>query len=337
MVLQGTNNQSGFRLLILLLLVSAAAALLISAVSAEKPFVTIVAQGSQSYYMNEDVVFSGMNTDSSSTYLFIVGPGISANGGSLLFPHGEVVSGDPGTFVRVATKPDKTWEYTYTTHNLGLNPGTYTIYVVSQPNAKDQLAQTPYGTVDIILKKPFITAGITPSPVTKGQPFTITGSAEGNPSVVQVWIIGDNYVYTAAVPVNPDSTYTFNGDTQLSGKLPAGQNYLIVQHPMANRQFDIIASGDYVRTLQGTNGMNLFRIAGTGSLQGTDAAETLIAAMGDQKNGDDKYTEIPFMVSDAGTMPGGTTSALPAPTSPLVFAPVGAIVLIFGIFVWKRR
>ena len=38
-----------------------------------------------------------------------------------------------------------------------------------------------------------------------------------------------------------------------------GQNYLIVQHPMADNQFDIVVSGDYVRDLKLNNGTNLFK------------------------------------------------------------------------------
>ena len=46
----------------------------------------------------------------------------------------------------------------------------------------------------------------------------------------------------------------------MSGKLPAGQNYLIVQHPMADNQFDIVVSGDYVRDLKLNNGTNFFKL-----------------------------------------------------------------------------
>ncbi|MGD0081202.1 MAG: hypothetical protein ABSB80_11230 [Methanoregula sp.] len=343
MVLQSNNNRSAFWKILLLLIMAGAAVFLISPVSAET-WVTIAAKGGQSYYLGEEVVFSGMNTDSDSTYLFITGPNLPDGGGKLYLPHQNPVSGDPGSFTMAKTKPDTTWEYTYYTSNVELGAGAYTFYAVSQPKTKDQFNDvTTYGTTSIILKKPFITAGISPSSVSKGQPFTITGSAEGNPSAVQIWIIGDNYVYTTTTPVNPDSSYTFNGDTHLSGKLPKGQCYLIVQHPMQNNTFDIVVSGDYVRNLQLNNGTYIFRINGPGSLQGNDAAEALIAAISDHNNGDDTYTEIPFLVDDAGI---STPQAQPAttapvqrqtPASPLQFAPVGAIVLILGIAVWRRR
>ena len=312
--------------------------------------VTISASGVQSYYQGEKVVFSGHNYDSDTTYLFITGPGVFMNGpgvpsggGKLTSPRQEIVSGNPGSFDSVKTNADKTWEYAYYTHNLNVDAGSYTIYAVSQPKGKDQLNSVSFANVGIILKKPFITADLSPSSVLKTAPFTVRGTAEGNPPSVQIWIIGDNYMFNITTPVNPDASFTFNGDTQLSGKLPKGQCYLIVQHSMQNNTFDIVVSGDYVRTLQSPNGMNLFRINGAGSLQGRDAADALIAALSDPKNGDDTFTVIPFIVDDTGI---STPRAQPATTTPvqsptqtalLPFALTGAFVLVLGIVVWKRH
>ena len=77
--------------------------------------------------------------------------------------------------------------------------------------------------------------------------------------------------------------------------------------------FDIDISGDYVRNALLNNGTNLFKISGPGSLQGTDAAEALVAAFSDPNNGDDTYTEIPFQVTDAGNPTPRATSATTIP------------------------
>ena len=336
------DKQSGYYKIILLLITLGTAVYLISPVSADTG-VTIAAQGDQSYYLGENVVLSGHNYDSDSAYLFITGPDTSNGGGKLTSPHQNVVSGNPDSFTIVKTKPDKTWEYNFYTYNLNVSPGTYTIYAVSQPKTKDQLGPSA-GNVQINLKRPFITAGISPSSVTKGQPFTITGSTEGQPSAVQIWIIGDNYLFTTTNPVNPDSSFNFDADAKFSEKLPKGQNYLIVQHPMMNNVFDIVVSGDYVRNLKINNGTNIFRITGPGSLQGNDAAEALIAAFNDPTANEDTFTEIPFLVGDTGSStpqpPAATTTTPvqhPTRTSPLQFAPLGALVLILGIAVWSRH
>ncbi|MCX6690662.1 MAG: hypothetical protein NTW33_01095, partial [Methanoregula sp.] len=86
-------------------------------------------------------------------------------------------------------------------------------------------------------------------------------------------------------------------------------------------QFDIDASGDYVRNLNLNNGTNLFRITGPGSLQGNDAAEALVAAFSDNEARDDKtytvdtYTVIPFVVDDAGSSASGAPAATTVPVS----------------------
>jgi hypothetical protein len=247
----------------------------------------------------------------------------------------------------VKTKPDKTWEYTWYTYNGTLDAGTYTVFATSQLKTEDQLGPDA-ANVGLILKAPYITAGISPATISNGQPFTISGSAEGNPPAVQIWIFGDNYVYTTTTPVNPDASYTFNGDTQISGKLPEGQNYLIVQHPMADNQFDIVVSGDYVRDLKLNNGTNLFKLTGPGSLQGSDAADALTAALSDHEANDDTYTNdtytlVPFRVTDAGSPTPPATAATTAPAQqttqhpPLQYALLGGIVIAAGIVIWKRH
>jgi hypothetical protein len=308
---------------VLLLIAAGTTVFLISPVSAEKPVVTIAAHGDASYYLGEEAVFTGVNTGSDTTYLYITGPvtftngpGIPESGGKLTSPLQKVVGGDPESFIAVKTKPDTTWEYSWYTSGLKLEAGTYTVYAAGQPKAADQLAEAPYGTTGIIVKKPFIAAEISPSSVSQGKPFTVTGTAEGIPDKVQVWIFGDNYVFTTKIPVNPDASFAFSGDTAMAKKLPAGQNWLVVQHPMQNNKFDIDVSGDYVRNLNLNNGTNLFRITGPGSLQGRDAAEALVAAFGENEvphdTTVDTYTIIPFQVTGAGSP---TSSGTPAATT----------------------
>jgi hypothetical protein len=275
--------------------------------------VTISADGDKSYYQGEKVILRGQSPDADTVYLFMTGPKLPANGGSLTSPYQKTVSGDPDSFTVVNTKPDKTWEYSFYTANLQLDAGTYTVFATSQPKTEDQLGPDA-ANVGLILKASYITADISPSSISKGQPFTITGIAEGNPSAVQIWIFGNNYVFTTKTPVNSDASFTFNADAAMSGTLPAGQNYLIVQHPMADNQFDFVVSGDYVRNLKLNNGTNLFKLNGSGSLQGSDAADALITAISDQETNDDTYTNdtytlIPFQATDAGSPTPQTTTA----------------------------
>ena len=328
------------------LIVLAFFCLLVSCASAGTT-VTISAAGDRSYYLGEKVVITGQNTDSDTTYLFITGPNIPAGGGKLTSPRQAVVSGNTETFTLVKTKPDGTWEYPFYTANLPFDAGSYTLYAVNSPVALNQFGNTtPYGTVSIILKKPFISAVISPATVMKGEGFAVTGFAEGDPPEVQVWIIGSNYALTAKTPVNPDASFTYTGTGAMSGNLPAGQYWLFVQHSMQNNRFDIDMSGDYVRNLKQNNGTNIFKISGPGSLQGSDAADALVAAFSDPgMQNEDTYTVVPFLVADTGSSASLSTTVItspvqsPAQHAPLQYAaPIGAgVLLLAGLVLWRRH
>lgn len=345
MVSQFGNKRSGFRKMILLLLLAGIAMASFSPVSAGTG-VTIAAQGDQKYYLGEEVVVSGQNDVSDFTYLFITGPEISGNGGKLTSPRENSTSGDPGSFVRVSTQPDRTWEYTLYTHNLGVNPGPYTVYAVSEPKPKDQLGGVSWGNVSIILMRPFVTAEIAPSPVIPGEPFTVTGYAEGNPAAVQLWIIGDTRTVNATAPVQPNSSYSCTLGPETTGHLPGGRYYLVAQHPMQNNQLDIVVGGDYVRNLQLQKGnesgsTTVFRIAGAGSFKGRDAAHALVTVLSDPTV-DDTYTEVPFLMTDTGKSPQTQpVTTIPwqqqTPTAPLRYAPLAALGIIIGVIAWGRR
>jgi len=82
---------------------------------------------------------------------------------------------------------------------------------------------------------------------------------------------------------------------------------------MQNNEFDIDISGDYVRNMKLNNGTNLFKITGTGSLQGSDAADALMAAFTSTEARDDTFTVIPFQVTGTG----GGTAGQPSFNNPL--------------------
>ncbi len=298
MSLYGNNKRPVFRTLALLLILLCAAVLSTTPVSAETG-VTVIADGTRSYYMGERVVFHGFNPDSDTTYLFITGPDISENGGKLADPGEGVVSGDRGSFSQAATKPDKSWEYVLYTDSFDLPSGSYTVYAVSQPKAKDDIGTINSDDVAVIFKKPFIATAISPSPVLRGQPFTITGYAEGDPSHVQLWILGNHFFSIITVPVDSEANYTFTADTRFSGKLAAGNYYLIAQHSMQNNQFDIAFNGESVTAMQGGNSTIIFKVTGPGSLQGSDTAEALAFALNDKGIGDDTYAMVAFTVDEA--------------------------------------
>jgi len=276
-------------------------------VKVEKGAVTIVAAGDQSYYLGEEVKLSGTNTESATTYLFIIGPNLPPNGACLSSPRDPVVNGDVGSFESADVQSDNTWSYKWGTSQLALDAGTYTIYGVSQPVDKNSLNSVAYGTVSIIIKKPFVSATASQSTVAKGDKLILTGTAEGQPSSgVAIWIMGKNFALRDTTTVETDSSFEYEVTSETTSSLYSGQYFVVVQHPMQNDQFDIDADGPlpsgsatvwvYNAILNDAD-TPIFKIQGSGSLQGSDAAEALVQAINDP-NVDDTYTKLQFLIEE---------------------------------------
>lgn len=288
-------------------------------VTVEKGAVTITASGDGSYYLGEQITFSGTNTDSNYVYLFMTGPNLPDNGGKLDIPSTAVVTGDETTFVVKAVNVDNTWEYKLETSTLGVDAGTYTVYAVNEPNGRDDLSGTKYDTVSISLKKPFVTATVSSSTVAKGDKLYIRGTAQGNPTEgVAIWILGKNYWNGEAMnnnqmvteTVNDDGSFEYefgSGDTK---NLASGQYFVVVQHPMYNDVFNVFTgrvtgaeSADETDVIESpmasTSEFNSYFViwGGTNKLQGSAAAEALIESI-DSADIDDTYTKLTFLVEE---------------------------------------
>lgn len=284
-------------------------------VKVEKGAVTIVAAGDQSYYLGEEIKLSGTNTETYKTYLFIVGPNLPTDGANIAnvdprhWPTKDLV---PTTFKVVDVNGDNTWSWKWGTANYALDAGTYTIYAVSQPNDRSHLENAAYGTVSIIIKKPFVSATASQSTVAKGDRIYITGTAEGDPNNVMIWILGKNKYIKATETVNSDASFKYEVRQGVTKNLYSGQYFVVVQHPMQNGQFDINTVGVY-NTDDVTNDLwvynlqlkdvttgaytKVFKLGGAGSLQGSDAAEALVQGINDA-NVDDTYTKLQFLVEE---------------------------------------
>jgi PGF-CTERM protein len=284
-------------------------------VKVEKGAVTIVAAGDQSYYLGEEIKFSGTNTETYKTYLFLIGPNLPTNGANIATTNpraNAVTDGVASSFQAVDVQGDNTWSWKWGTANYALDAGSYTIYAVSQPKNKENLGSAAFGTVSIVIKKPFVSATASQSTVAQGDKVFITGIAEGQPPKgVQIWILGKNYpklstdVKTEAV--NSDGSFKYEITRTTTGAMYAGQYFVVVQHPMQNTIFDVVpvdvTSGTdngktVVYNMQlGTAGVGtkVFTLLGAGSLQGSDAAEALVQGINDP-NVDDTYTKLQFIV-----------------------------------------
>lgn len=281
-------------------------------VKVEKGAVTIVAAGDQSYYLGEEIKFSGTNTETYQTYLFIIGPNLPAIGAEIANADGNprahtVETGNRATFKEVDVQGDNTWSWKWGTSNIALDAGTYTVYAVSQPNSKADLEQAAYGTVSIIIKKPFVSATASQSTVAQGDRIYITGTAEGEPDSVQIWILGKNFARVATESVNSDASFKYEVTREVTTDMYAGQYFVVVQHPMQNNVFDVrqcdAANGgtnfvcNFQQAAAVATGQRIFTLLGAGSLQGSDAAEALVQGI-NSPNVDDTYTKLQFLIEE---------------------------------------
>ncbi|MGD0081034.1 MAG: MEMAR_RS02690 family S-layer glycoprotein [Methanoregula sp.] len=289
-------------------------------VTVQKGTVTVVAAGDQSYYLGEEILLSGTNTESATTYLLLFGPNLGTTGGMLSQPHTAIATGVTTNFDTAPVQGDNTWSFNWGTAGIELDAGTYTVYAESQAVAagdQKNLANEAYGTVSIVIKKPFVSATASSSVIAQGDTIDITGTAEGNPTPgIAIWLIGTNFAFYTTQSVNADASFDYQLKQANTAGLAAGQYFVVVQHPMQNNRFDIVpqtASGGsitgllsgtpvWVVNLQSTtntgttyNASRIFQIAGGSSLQGSDAAEALVEGI-TNANVDDTYTKLQFLV-----------------------------------------
>lgn len=268
-------------------------------VSIEKGAVTATVSGTGTFYLGEEIKLTGTNTDNKvTTYVFMTGPNLNANGVSLT---DSTVQG----YTEVDVEADNTWEYNWDTSQINGRPdaGTYTIWAASGPVTKSNVSDAEYDTASIIFRKPFVTATVSSSTVAKGDEITISGVAEGKPNSVYLWIFGKNMREAdISVSVEDDGTYehTFNrGETS---DWASGQYYAVVQHPMENGIQDV----DLCGTPLGANNDPAYTICyGTTSteevdlsdLQASDAATALVDWI-NKPQSDDTYTKLTFLLEE---------------------------------------
>jgi len=262
-------------------------------VKIEKGEVTVTASGTGVYYIGEEITLSGTNTDSDYVYLFLTGPNLGTNGVKLDALNTEVVNGTASTFTRETVEIDDTWSYKWDTSNLErmLDAGGYTVYAVAEPRSKDKLSDIKYATVAVQLKSAFITATTSGATVAKGDKLTITGTAQGDPDNVFVWIFGKNYYkLQQSETVESDGSFEYKLESGDTKDMSSGQYFVVIQHPM-NGGAGVTANATGFIFAQGITPVNLK------SLPASDAATALINAL-DSPYVDDTYTKITFVIDE---------------------------------------
>lgn len=189
-------------------------------------------------------------------YLYITGRNLNANGVNLETKQ-PVVDGQEVTFTATEYDPEKgTWEYKWETTGL-FEPGTYTIYAVTQ--TKGQLSArdigiTP-GSTELYLSDKSIHVKFAEEnggTFTQGDVMYSYWSARGSPDKVRWYIIGQNFLetglaedfslYTADQKKGenaPQGVWGFVYDRYFSKNMDPGNYYLVYQHPGHNGELDV--------------------------------------------------------------------------------------------------
>jgi len=105
--------------------------------------------------IGDQVPLAGFAPGSDRVYLFLTGPNLPANGVRLDDISAPVISGDSSSFTTSSVDDDR-WEYTWYTRTKGgtLDAGTYTIFIVTTPVGRRDLAGSLYATIMVSLGSP---------------------------------------------------------------------------------------------------------------------------------------------------------------------------------------
>jgi len=120
----------------------------------------------ESVVLGDEVILEGVNSETDTTYLFMTGPNIPAEGGRLDSPQTAVIDGDPDSFTRTGVEADGGWRYRWQTRGIGLDAGVYVVYAESQPRSRTNLVQGEYSTQSYSFGRSSRTTTIIPTATT---------------------------------------------------------------------------------------------------------------------------------------------------------------------------
>lgn len=255
-----------------------------------------VASELSSYVMGEDIKLSGTNEANADLYYYIEGMNRPA-------------------FTQIApsnlkfTNEGKTWETTIKgsyISALDLDTGSYTFYVSSiNSNDRDTVVNAKSGStasIGIRLVQPSISLYSTPDVVVQGNDLVVKGTADGSPSSVQWYLFGNNKFYYSSTEVGKSGSFVIEMTIDKNSYDP-GQYYLVVQHPMYDKVFNVGAEGTLIYqnnkgSFTDTDGR--FVLFNVGERQSGNAAYALCEAI-NSENIDDLAVKRSFIVSSSKT------------------------------------
>jgi hypothetical protein len=104
--------------------------------------------------LGETVMISGSAPGADRIYLFMTGPNLDRNGVAL---HNPGLLASAGQFSTAKVSSAGHWEYKWNTGGIGLDPGSYTIFAVTEPRDRSNLQGATYKTIPATLRTATVT------------------------------------------------------------------------------------------------------------------------------------------------------------------------------------
>lgn len=145
---------------------------------------------------------------------------------------------------------------------------------------------------------PYVTASINPYVISPGQASTIKGVATGSPSPgMAVWVLGPSMVKYSVIKPKSDSTYTFKLTATETKKMTYGMYYIVIQHPMYNKKFDVYPNKkmNLIQSIYPRKDTKVAALSMKTSDAGLIAIKDLSAAIKDNRV-DDTYTKVQLLI-----------------------------------------
>ncbi|HJJ54947.1 MAG TPA: hypothetical protein O0X50_02550, partial [Methanocorpusculum sp.] len=200
-----------------------------------------------SYTIGNDIKLYGTNEKGDDLYYYIEG----INQPFVQIPAASLKKDRTG----------ETWETTVKgtyISTLQLDTATYTFYVSTvnssiKDNALNKSGSSASASINLV--QPTISLTSCPDVIVQGNDLTIKGTAEGKPETVSWYLFGTNKFYNGTTDVGKSGSFIIE-KTLDKDDFAAGQYYLIVQHPMYDKVYNIgaIKSGNEYLIVQNKSG-----------------------------------------------------------------------------------
>jgi hypothetical protein len=150
-------------------------------------------------YLGETITIHGVSYAGDRVYLFLTGPNLPANGVALT----DITKrADQGHFTIVDVDSDQTWSMKWNTARIEstIDPGTYTVYVTTDPVDLSQLGgPSSYKTLEVYLKDP----GTSKVSVSTGTSYTLNPELHSSTMSPTLVFTSSTPTQTTPLPVIP--------------------------------------------------------------------------------------------------------------------------------------